>query len=227
MNDTSDKKSLWRSKQGILTMIAAALTAITGLISVIYSFGVFDRKSVRPVPAMTSASRGPAVAVPSAQPTNQSSTLADTRSPVVRGCFEAYFSNVPSGRLRILEEGSRDVVLIGRDQNTEEIIGIKFTDSDQPVGALVFRFVSDGKIFKVVSIVDGSCNKVEEPAVRGRPGEKWTLQNRDTLHIPFGGHRYDLRLSAGEGTISAASFVRTAPWEAIVPNGGLGRFINK
>lgn len=125
--------------------------------------------------------------------------------------MEKFFSNVPNGRVRILEKGSRGVVLIGRDQNKEEAIGVKFTDSGQPIGALVFRFFSDGKIFKVVSIVDDSCNKVEESAVEGKPDEKWTLRNWGTLQVPFRGRRYDFQLGFTEGTISAASFVRTVP----------------
>lgn len=208
MNDTNDKKSLRSSTQGLLTGIAAAITAIIGLLSIVYSFGVFDRKPVRPIPAATSASREAGGAVPSAQPPN-----LHTPSPGAQGCLEAYLSTVPSGRVRVLEEGSRDVVLIGRDQNKGEAIGVKFTDSGKSVGALVFRFFSDGTIFKVVSIVDGSCNKVEKSAVEGRPGEKWTLQNWDTLQVPFGGRRYDLRLGFTEGTITAASFVRTASWK--------------
>lgn len=211
MNNMSDKKSFWSSTQGILTGIATVITAIIGLLSIVYSFGVFDRKHARPIPAATSASRGPAVTAPSAQPANQPSTLMDAQSPGAQGCLAAYFSNVPNGRVRILEEGSRDVVLIGRDQNKEEAIGVEFTDSGQPIGALVFRFVSDGKIFKVISIVDDSCNTVKESTPEGRPREQRTLRNWETLQVPFGGRRYDFRLGFTEGTISAASFVRTAP----------------
>lgn len=138
------------------------------------------------------------------------SPASQVRSPRGQECLEKYFVDTQPDRVIALEEGVQDAVLIRRDQEKDEAIGVKFTENSAPIGALQFRFFSAGSIFKILSAVDASCNTVEEYAVEGRPGEKRTLQNWDTLNIQFGGQGYAFSPDFSQGVISA-DFVRTTP----------------
>ncbi len=126
-------------------------------------------------------------------------------------CFEQYFHGIPKDRVATLEEGAEDVQLIGPHQSKDEVIAIKFTENNQPIGAIKFYFYSNNNMFKVETVVDSKCQPIEEYSNVARGGDKHVLQNWDSLQIRFGDHTYALRLGYDTGIIDALYFRRVSP----------------
>jgi hypothetical protein len=184
-NKKADKVSFWATVPGILTGIAAIITAIGGLTAVLYNTGVFDRKT-------------------SPMPTNNNS--APNGSNKASGCFERLFSDIAKDRVSVLEAGAVDVQIVGPQQSKNEIAGIKFTQSNQQIGAMRIRFIASNNMFKVEQIVNSECQEVEASKYRNisRGGDNRVLQNWDELEIELGAHRYVVRLGYGSGRVAAS-----------------------
>jgi hypothetical protein len=152
-----------------------------------------------------------------------SSSVAATARPAPTGesaqevqeagadCFTQFFEGIPADRVITLESGIQDVDLVGQLESKDVPIGLRFTENRQPVGALTFDFFSDGDIFKISDVIDGSCQPVDGLAVEGRPGETNVLQNWDTLEMQLGETTYAVRLGYDAGVISALYFSRIVP----------------
>lgn len=132
---------------------------------------------------------------------------------LIRGgqnCLEHYLQDMPKDRVATLEEGVGSTDLIGPQQSSDGMIAIKFTENAAPVGAIKFRFFSNGEIFKVESIVDESCQAIEEYSNSSRGGDKRVLQNWDTLKMNLGGDLYFLRLGYDAGIIGVNYFKKAS-----------------
>ena len=124
-------------------------------------------------------------------------------------CFE-YFHGIPKDRVTTLEGGAQGVQLIGPHQSKDEAIAIKFTENNQPIGAIKFYFYSNNNMFKVETVVDSKCQIIEDYSNIARGGDKHVLQNWDTLQIRFEDSTYELRLGYDAGMIDA-NFRRVSP----------------
>jgi hypothetical protein len=113
------------------------------------------------------------------------------------GCYGEYFAGIPGERIATLEEGVDNRHVIRQDQARDEPVGLVFTDAGQPAGALRFRFFPEGELFKIQSVVDPKCDRVEAFENATRPGSaKTMLQNHDALRVRFGDRSYTARFGA-------------------------------
>lgn len=133
-------------------------------------------------------------------------TPTPTPSIASTDCFYKYFSEIPKDRLTNASVGAQGIILIRSDQSKDELIGIKFKDNGQSIGAVKFNFIYDNEFFKIQSVVDSNCQEIEEYYNSDRPRDKNVLQNFDTLRIIFGNDTYELRLGYSDGTVEALSF---------------------
>jgi len=200
MYEKDRDKSFWSTIPGILTGVAAIITAIGGLVAALYTAGIIGGRSTSPNEIRPSnTASGP-----------QATTPLTSRTPAIPSgdCLSEYFRGIREDRVFALEEGTSNFTVIGREQTKEDPIGLRLTDNRQTVGALRFSFFLNGEIFKIESIVDATCGQVKEYSIEGRPGEKRTLQNWDTLQITFGSRTYALRLEFSGGSLGVNKFVR-------------------
>jgi hypothetical protein len=100
MDESPKPKSSWfQTLPGVLTAVAAAVTAIAGLIGGLHQAGLFGGGDGKPTPAPTVQST-PAAAV---QPT-PASTVQSTPAPAVRSCSGR--AGYPLGRWRVNDKSS-------------------------------------------------------------------------------------------------------------------------
>src|SRR5215216_5160040 len=125
----ADKVSFWATLPGILTGIAAIITAIGGLTVVLYNIGLFDNKPEPPSIKDNSTS-------------NKNGATSNT-SNKPSDCFEEFFSDTSNDRVSILEAGAIDVQIVGPHQSKDDVAGVKFMESNQPVGAMKLRFFTN------------------------------------------------------------------------------------
>lgn len=125
------------------------------------------------------------------------------------GCFGRYFGGVPSDRIRPVEEGTHDFDVVSAAQPKAGTIGLRFTDGNEPVGAMRIAFYPDNALFKIESVVDARCRPIDEYANVTRGGDKQVLQNWDTVRMELGAGFYDLRI--GASTTVRLSFQAYAP----------------
>ncbi len=198
-----DKPSFWTTLPGVLTAVATILTSIGGLIVALHTVGVIGDETKRPPTNVSS--RAPTTFGQTSE-TNPPMSVEATAT----GCLEQYFQGIARDRIVSLEAGAQDFELIGPDQAKDEPIGIQFTDYGQTVGAIIFRFFSNGQVFKVDSVVDTSCSNIEDYSNTTRGGDKNTLQNADTLQMRLGNNDYQLRLEYN-GSIMVNKFRSFTP----------------
>jgi hypothetical protein len=167
--------AFWSSLPGILTGVAALITAIATLAAL----NVGDGGS-----GQTSAGR-PAPSQPTASP-----------RPSGDGCFGRYFAGIPSDRIAPVETGTADFDVITADQPKAGTIGLKFTNSNDPLGAMRIAFFPANSLFKIESIVDDRCTRIGDYSNVARGGDRNVLQNSDTVRFRIDGRYYDLRIGA-------------------------------
>ncbi len=202
--------SFWTTGPGILTGVAAIITAIGGLVAALHSAGLLGAGTtpqpagvVSPPAAVATAPVRDLASPPAAQP-------APPGGAGRGGCLVTYFQQIPAGRVLTLEAGTRDFQLIGPDQSKQGPIGVKFTDGNQQIGAMRFMLIPANSIFKVETVVDAACRPLEDYLNASRGGDKHVLQNWDSLKLRLGNQTYELRLGYDAGTVSA-NFIRVSP----------------
>jgi hypothetical protein len=174
-------KDFWTTLPGILTGIAAVITASAGL----YLAFVHTNNSNSDVP--------PPSSTPSVNSTQGiSSPKPETSS---NNCLEQESDEVKS-----IEAGSPEQTL----KSSAGVIRIKLTDNHQPVGTLCLKFYPDGDYFEIEQVIDSKGKAVKDlyNETRSEYVEN-KLPNDHTLDIPFGGQKYALRLMSHGGTSSA------------------------
>lgn len=125
-------------------------------------------------------------------------------------CLSAFLQGVPNDRLKTVEAGTRDLQIVGPDQSKDQPIALRLEEDKKLVGLVRFQFYSNGPIFKIDSIVDSQCQRIEDFINATRGGDKHVMQNYDNLEIQIGNARYDLDLEYGSGRIDA-DFARISP----------------
>ena len=187
-NRTSSSKnnsaqSFWSTLPGILTAVAAVITAVGGLIAALAAAGVFTPRS-RPAP---SGVTNP-ISISAFSSSGQNS-----QSSIPAGCFDRFFQAVAKDRIFSLEVGA-DSHIIGLDQINDQPIGIVFENNGSPVGGIIFKYFPDGQLFRVSSVVDANCTLIATYSNVSRGGDQNVLQNWDDLQIRLGNATYALSL---------------------------------
>ena len=186
-NTESEKASFWATLPGILTGIAALITAVGGLLAILYNTGVIGNKPPPPNNIATAT-----VALSPSVPASPSSD-----------CFEQFFSGIAKDRIAAVEAGA-NVQVVGPNQPKQNAIGLKLTDGNKPVAALRFQFFGDNDLFKIEKIVNSNCEELEINKYRNssRGGDNKAFQNWDTLQADLEDRRYELRFGYDSGSIS-------------------------
>lgn len=148
----------------------------------------------------------PAGDLPVTTAPSSSSGAVATGSSGESDCFTQFFSDVPADRIKDAEVGAgtnEPQLLIGPAQPKDEIVALKFTEFNRPLGAMKFNLFPESEIFKIISLVDADCQEIETfSSVSG--GDKRVLSRDGGLRIQFGGREYILQLiydSGGAGEI--------------------------
>lgn len=166
--------------------------------------------------AVQAGSPAPGPAAPDPSSTAEAPGASqDAGSQADRGlpeaCLREVAAAVPGRRVREVEEGSRDVLLIDSTQPQDEPFVVVLTDGGEAVGALRARSYNgddaSARFFKLEAVVDARCADVEEVENVSRGGDPRALPNWDTVRLRLGGRRYDLRVG-GEGDIGVGYFRR-------------------
>ena len=201
----NDKKFFWTTLPGILTGIAAVITAIAALIGGLFTAGVFDSATTNggvagtPVPTSTAVKGSP-----TPERTSPATVVGDD-------CFEQFFNEfpeVPEDRKATVEEGANNFDVTGPPQPADEPVGIVFTDLNVPIGAIKIQFFPNGGLFKVLAVVNSRCEGIEDYESQSG-SDKNVVKNFSRLKIRFGDDFYELRLQ-GNADIDI-NFVRVAP----------------
>lgn len=161
--------SFWATLPGILTGIAAVLTAVAGLYIAVWKNSHSSTNNLTTQPASS----------PIVSPT----VVADSGN-----CFEQEFSGADQ-----IEEGASSY-----PQLKDNVLRIKVTDSGKIIGALRLKIYPNGAqntLFKVERVVDSKCHEIEEFSNFTRAGEeKHKIHNYDKLKVRFGDYSYLLYL---------------------------------
>ncbi len=204
-NKKDEKQSFWTTLPGILTALTALITAIGGLVAALSAAGLLGAGSVRASSSLIPAPKSD----PTALAQTFLSTYPSSAATVPTGCFKDYFQGMAKERVASLESGTDNFQLIGPDQTKDEPAGIIFTDNSQLIGGIEFRLYSNDRFFKIDSVVDSNCNKIEEYSNQTRGGDRTLLQNWDSLQMQFGNAGYELELGYNGSII--ASFRKSSP----------------
>ncbi len=145
--------------------------------------------AARPATDLPAAAAAPSVAPAAPSPASTAAPQAGLPE-----CFEGYFGGVTSARVTTLEPGTNDFDLTGVDLKVAEPIGFMFTLNDQPIGAMRFRFVKANQFFRIESVVDSRCEKIEGYLNASRGGDKNVLQQWDTLQLTLDNQAYALQM---------------------------------
>jgi hypothetical protein len=125
-------------------------------------------------------------------------------------CLSVFLQGVPNDRVKIIESGSKDLQVIGPDQSKDQPIALRLEEDKKLVGAIRFQYFSNGSMFKIGSIIDSQCQRIEDFVNATRGGDKHVLQNYDNVEIQIGNARYGLDLEYGSGKIDV-DFARISP----------------
>jgi hypothetical protein len=115
-------------------------------------------------------------------------------------CLNALFSGIAPDRIVLVESGTADKDLLSPQQTKKEPAGIVLLELGQPVVAFSYYFFEDDELFKIGSLVDGSCKTVEY-ANGTRGGDRNVLQNWDTLEVTSGPDVYALKFGYSGGVV--------------------------
>lgn len=215
-NDNTDKentkeKSFWRTIPGLLTGIAAIITAISGLLVAMSTTGLL-RTAPTPTATLPTLS-------PTSRPTNtlaspvQQIPVTEERPtpPSFSGdCLDEFLTDVPVDRVTTIEVGTRVMRLIAPTESMEEIIALKFEDLRTPLGAMKLYAFPENRIFRIVEIVDANCQRVEE-YVPSESADKNTLGDYEDLNLNLNGTDYILLLTFDSSEIYLGHFYQKNP----------------
>ena len=148
---------------------------------------------------------------PSEQPTGSGQPAAGQPSsaPPLSGqasistaeCSPAWFASPTNGRLKVIESGTSDAEVLSADQPKDDPVVIVVTEDGKPVGAVAFRLFVSNDLFKITQVVDATCQRVETFRNESRGGDRYVLQNDDTVELTFGSLKYTLSLGYHSGSI--------------------------
>jgi hypothetical protein len=125
----------------------------------------------------------------------------ETAGPAAASCFDG------AGRVRTLEEGATDLLLVQPGETPGDPFWIAFTQNGDRIGGVRVRYFRDNALFKIERLVDASCRPIEPVENVTSGGDPRTLQNWDVLRLGLAGALYDLRIGA-EPDVELDYFVR-------------------
>jgi hypothetical protein len=180
--------AFWRSLPGILTGVAAVITAVATLGALFVGRG-------------GDGTEAPTPGAPT-EPTGATAAGAG-------GCFGEYFKGIPQDRVGSVEAGAQAYDVITENQPKAGTIGMTFTNNARPIGAIRFAFFPANRFFKIESIVDAQCKPME--GYRNlEGGDKHVAGDSSTVRLRLDGRYYDLNASGG-GSVIRVSFVSVVP----------------
>lgn len=145
---------------------------------------------------------------PSEQPLSTQSASAPqppTAPPSIATatCSPAWFARPAPARVVIIESGTADAEVLPPDQPKDEPFIIVVTENGRPVGAVAVNLFISNSLFKIAQVADAECRRVETFRNESRGGDRYVLQNWDSVELTFGALKYSLRLGYDSGTVGA------------------------
>ena len=134
---------------------------------------------------------------PSAGPASSGQASVSTAE-----CTPAWFANSSSGRIKVIESGTADAEVLPPDQPKDDPVVVVVTEDGKPVGAVAFRVFVSNDLFKITQVVNTNCERVETFRNESRGGDRYVLQNDDTVELTFGPLKYTLTLGYHSGSIA-------------------------
>ncbi|MCK5916954.1 MAG: hypothetical protein KAG34_00920 [Cocleimonas sp.] len=122
------------------------------------------------------------------------------------GCLNTYLKNTLPERIIKIEAGAHDVNIIGNQQTKDKPIALILEENKKTVASLIFSVFTNNQIFKIDSIVDHNCKKIETFSSDSGGGNKYVLQNWGELTIRTNNKKYSIRLEYISGRVSVNHF---------------------
>lgn len=208
---TEKEKSFWKTVPGLLTGIAAIITAISGFLVALSTTGLLG---TAPTPTASAATQTPTSLLANTMaPTVQQTPVTDETSspPSSSGdCLDEFLADVPADRISTVEVGTQAMRLIAPTQSMEEIIAIKFEDLRTPLGVMKFYAFPENQIFRIVEIIDANCQRIEEYEPSESP-DKNALGYYEDLNLNLNGTDYVLLLTFDTSAVYLMHFFRKSP----------------
>lgn len=189
--------AFWSSLPGILTGVAAVIAAV-GTLAALFISG--------------DGGESPAPGAPVATEPTSASGSGDEASASGSGdeaCFGRYFKGIPGDRVGTVEAGARAYDVITESQTKMGTIGMTFTSSSRPIGAIRFAFFPENLLSKIESIVDARCRAIEDYESR-TGGDKHVWEDSSAVRLRLDGRFYDLTAN-GAGSVIRIAFVPVVP----------------
>jgi hypothetical protein len=177
-------RAFWSSLPGVLTGIAAVITAVVTLAALFRGGDDSGSDETRDAEAATT--------VP---------------GPAGDGCFSEYFKGIPAYRLGTVEAGAYDDVLTSTEPKAGPL-GMTFTDFGRLIGGIRFAFFPANTFFRIESIVDASCNPIDYENPLGSDKQSWRDSSDVTFELDDGFYAVN---ASGGGNIVRFSFRPVAP----------------
>jgi hypothetical protein len=209
---TAEKeKSFWKTIPGLLTGIAAIITAISGLLVALSTTGLL-RTEPTPTATLLTLSPTSRPADTLTSPVQQIPVTEEISTPPSFNgdCLDEFLTDVPIDRVSTVEVGTRVLRLIAPTESMEDIIALKFEDLRTPLGAMKFYAFPENQIFRIVDIVDANCQRVEEYEP-SESADKNTLGYYEDLNLNLSGTDYILLLTFDTSEIYLVHFYRKSP----------------
>lgn len=134
-----------------------------------------------------------------------------TASLSASGCFDPFFSEIPADRQTSLEVGASNKTILAANQTKTTPIALLLNENREAIGAMIFSVFPDNNLFKIDTIIDASCQPVEQYENASRGGDKRNMQNWDTLQMTINAQSYSLRLGYSEGEVVVNAFSAFTP----------------
>jgi len=121
-------------------------------------------------------------------------------------CINKHLASIDSTRIEEIETGSGSLTIIGSHQTKKKPFSLIMRENRQLLGAVTLNFFAGSDVFKVASIIDNKCQKIESFSNASRRSNKSTLQNWDTLEVKINGKIYHLRIGHDSSEVSVNYF---------------------
>lgn len=124
-------------------------------------------------------------------------------------CLNNYLSAISNKIIKSIEVGSSDLRFTYDHQVNNKQTVLIFRENSKLIATLIMNLYPENEQFKVISIVDKNCNKIETFFNNThKDGRKYLLQNWETLNINIDKKTYLLTLGHIEGKIEVNNFTK-------------------
>jgi hypothetical protein len=209
MSDTSSAtahRSFWTTLPGILTGIAALLTAATGLLALWIqrgSSGVAEGGAAPPAAESATASAA------GAGGSGETSPSDGPIHALGAACLNETFEGVPSGRVKGVDVGSGEVLVLSATETKEGAFGLELRDESAPVGGMRLSFDAGADRYTLERLVDGSCRPVSDMRNEDVPGrDPRDFPSWNALSLRLGERYYIISFGYSNGEVWVNRFQR-------------------